>query len=217
MQMNEETKILYEGKTKRIHSISNESDYVLIEFKDSIPIEAGILEVQGRAKLACETSTFLMKFLKQKGVDTHFVEKLEGPKIKCLMTEAFPTRLVCRNIATRKFADRVGIEENLRFEDPIIEFYLEKDNKIVMVSQDAVRTLTDLSPDEITLLKSVASSINYYLKELFFQIDLDLAEIRLRFGRTQAGHLVLADEITGETMTIIERAETKNICTFLRR
>ena len=203
--MSKSTMILYDGRTKRVHALVDDPKHVITEFKDKIPIENVDNTVVGRAKLACKTTSFLMQYLAEKGVDTHLVEKVDETRIKCLKSDVFPTRVVCRNISTSAFADRIGIERNLVFGEPIIDFYLEKNEKVILVSRDTVRNFANISNNEITLIESVTASINYYLQELFKQIDLSLAEIRLRFGRTENGKLVLTDEISGETMSIMKK------------
>jgi phosphoribosylformylglycinamidine synthase PurS subunit len=59
-----------------------------------------------------------------------------------------------------------------------------------------------MTHQNLQLMRSVSLSVNYYLSELLKQQNLILVDFKLEFGSTKAGHIVLADELSGDTMRV---------------
>ncbi|MGY5875132.1 MAG: phosphoribosylaminoimidazolesuccinocarboxamide synthase [Candidatus Thorarchaeota archaeon] len=199
---------LHEGRIKRLYADPDSSNRVILEFTDYVYTgrDAKREEVPGKGKLACETSSFLMKYLKQKGIETHLVEKMDGPKIRCVKALIFPFVVVCRNLAAGSFSKRYDVEKGTKFPQPVVEFFM-KNEEIhgPMITPDAITNLGYAKILELAFLRSVTRSVNYYLGELMKQLDLTLVDFRLEFGVTDQNEIVITDEISGDTMRVWDK------------
>ena len=53
-----------------------------------------------------------------------------------------------------------------------------------------------ISDEELGLIEKLTLSINKILKEFFLNINIDLIDFKLEFGKNKSGELVLADEFS---------------------
>ena len=69
--------LLYEGKAKQIYA-TNDEQVVWIEYKDSATAFNGgkKAEIQGKGRLNNEITSLIFKKLKEKGIESHFIERL---------------------------------------------------------------------------------------------------------------------------------------------
>jgi phosphoribosylformylglycinamidine synthase PurS subunit len=77
-----------------------------------------------------------------------------------------------------------------------------------LITTDAIIRLGLAKREDLEFLKSVALSVNYYLAELLKQRDLVLIDFKLEFGRTEKGYIVLADELSPDSMRIWDSSAT---------
>lgn len=197
--------LIHEGKTKRVYADPESESRVIIEFSDTVTAGDGKKreKLTGKGQLACDMSCLLFGFLDRKGLDTHLVKALEGPKLLCQRADMIPIEVVCRNIAAGSFCRRYGVEKGKRLISPLIEFFLKDDAlSDPLITAEAAVALAYVDPQDLEFMRSVAGSVNYYLSELLKQADLDLVDFKLEFGRTDNGHILLADEISADTMRI---------------
>ncbi|TXT55349.1 MAG: Phosphoribosylaminoimidazole-succinocarboxamide synthase [Candidatus Thorarchaeota archaeon] len=197
--------VIREGKVKRVLEDPESSQHVIIEFTNFVTAGDGAKkeELEGKGRLACDITEFLLQYLSDKGIETHYVETLEGPKIRCFRAAILPVEVVCRNVAAGSFCRRYGIDRGIELSEPLVEFFL-KDDKLgdPLITEEAVMRLQLVNRSDIGFMKSIALSVNHYLSELFAQQNLRLVDFKLEFGRTADGRLVVADEISGDTMRI---------------
>ncbi|MFX1482086.1 MAG: phosphoribosylformylglycinamidine synthase subunit PurS [Promethearchaeota archaeon] len=197
--------LIVEGKVKKVYQDPDSDDRVIIEFTDSVTAGDGKKrsEFKGKGDLTSGMSQYLLGFLEGKGVDTHFLKTLDGPRIQCRKVKVFPIEVVCRNIAAGSFCKRYGIEKGKILDEPLVEFFLKNDNlHDPPISQDAIRLISLVSEENINFMKSVTLSVNHYVSELLKQSNLTLVDFKLEFGETSAGHIVVADELSGDTMRV---------------
>ena len=197
--------LIHDGKTKRVYQDPESDDREIVEFTDSIvldDVEKGE-SVTGKAELAYKMTEFLLGFLEGKGVDTHFIRSLESPKILVRKVDIYPVLVVCRNIATKSFCFRFGVEEGTVLEKPLVEFFLKNDSlHNPLITEQAMEAIGLMKDEILYFMRAVILSVNYYLAELLRQQNLVLADFRLEFGITKAGHIVVADELSLDNMSI---------------
>ncbi len=201
-------KLIHEGKVKKIFQDPDSSDRVIIEFTDSVTAGDGKKKevFEGKGNLTCQMTEYLLGFLEGKGVDTHFIKALDGPQMLCRKVEIYPVEVVCRNISAGSFCRRYGIKKGKDLDEPLVEFFLKDDNlHDPHISQDAIRILGLVSDEILQFMRSVTLSVNYYLTQLFKQCNLTLVDFKLEFGCTKAGHIVVADELSGDTMRVWDK------------
>ena len=82
-----------------------------------------------------------------------------------------------------------------------------------LINDDAIIRLNLATPFELELMSYYAKLINFYLRSLFSTIGLTFVDFKLEFGRMSDGTVVLADEITPDTMRLwrndVENPEEK--------
>jgi phosphoribosylaminoimidazole-succinocarboxamide synthase len=197
--------LIHEGETKRVYADPESEDRVIIEFTDNVrPEEKKRKEtLAGKGQISCDMSYLLFGFLEGKGIDTHLVKSLKGPKLLCQKAEIIPIDLVCRNVAAGVFCSSYDVEEGQQFDSPLIEMFLRKpDHSDSLITPEVAVALGHVDSQVMGLMASVARSANHYLTQLLAQVGLDLVDLMLRFGKTADGHVVLAGELSADTMRI---------------
>ncbi|RLI58213.1 MAG: phosphoribosylaminoimidazolesuccinocarboxamide synthase [Candidatus Thorarchaeota archaeon] len=198
-------KLIHEGKVKRVYQDPDSEDRVIIDFTDTVTAGDGAKreEFPGKGKLACDISYILLGFLEGKGIDTHLVKRLDDSKMLCQKANIIPVEVVCRNIAAGSFCRRYGVNKGERLAAPLVEFFLKDDSLgDPLITARAAESLSIASGDDLQFMESVTLSANHYLSALLSQVGLDLVDFKLEFGRTSDGHMVIADEISPDTMRI---------------
>jgi len=197
--------LIYEGKVKKVYQDPKSPERVIIEFTDLVTAGDGEKkeEIMGKGKLTSELTKYLLGYLEGKGIDTHFVKAHDEKQILCRKVEIYPVEVVCRNIAAGSFCRRYGLEKGKVLEEPLVEFFVKDDGlHDPLITQSGIVSLGLVSEEVLQFMKSVTLSVNYYLSELLQQRNLSLVDFKLEFGRTDAGHIVLADELSGDTMRV---------------
>ncbi|MHA2426142.1 MAG: phosphoribosylaminoimidazolesuccinocarboxamide synthase [Candidatus Thorarchaeota archaeon] len=197
--------LIHEGKVKKVYQDPESSDRVVIEFTDIVTAGDGKKreEIEGKGELTCRMTEYLLGYLEGKGIDTHFVRTLEGPQILARKVDIYPVEVVCRNIAAGSFCRRYGVEKGRALEKPLVEFFLKADSlHDPLITEEAITSLGLVTYENLQFMRSVVLSANYYLTELLKQQELTLVDFKLEFGCTEAGHIVVADELSGDTMRV---------------
>ncbi|VDL82593.1 unnamed protein product [Nippostrongylus brasiliensis] len=121
---------LAEGKTKVIYAIKSDQDHVLIRSKDQLTAfnAARKDQLQGKARIANNTTVNVFKFLDEIGVPTHFVAKSSDSDFIAKKCEMIPIEWVARRVATGSFLKRnPGVPQGYRFAEPKIETFFKDD------------------------------------------------------------------------------------------
>ncbi len=192
--------LIHDGKVKRVYQAPESPDKVIIEFTDTVATEEGEkkVEVKGKGELACKMTEYLLGYLEGKGIDTHLVKALDGSQLLCRKVDMYPFNVVCRNIAAESFCNRYNVKKGKVLDKPIIEFFLNDS----LITENGIISLGLATAEMIQFIQSVTLSANYYLTGLLRQQALTLVDFKLQFGSTKAGYIVIADELSGDTMRI---------------
>ncbi len=197
--------LIHEGKAKKVFRDEASADNVIIDFTDNVTAGDGEKHdiIEGKGKLACDLSDFFLQFLGAKGIDTHFIKRLNDTQLRCKKVTIYPLEVVCRNFAAGSFCKRYGVEKGNQLSAPLVEFFLKNDSlHDPLISSEAAIRLNLVSRQELEFMKSVTLSVNYYLSELLRQVNLTLVDFKLEFGKTTKGTILLADEISGDTIRV---------------
>jgi len=197
----EKRELLYEGKGKRLFK-TDDSNVLIAEFKDDLTAfnaeKRG--NEQGKGALNCKISTQLFKLLEAQGIKTHLIETLseDTQAVKCV--EIIPIEVVVRNTATGSLSRRLGIEDGKVLPFVLVEFYLKDDDLGDPIMNDEHALMMELAnEEEITVLKDLGRKVNEILKPFFAEINLNLIDFKLEFGRDSEGNILLADEISPDS------------------
>ncbi|OZI11010.1 phosphoribosylaminoimidazolesuccinocarboxamide synthase [Bacillaceae bacterium SAS-127] len=209
----EKGSMLYEGKAKRIYATKNE-DIVLIEYKDSATAFNGEkkAEISGKGRLNNEISSLIFLKLKELGIPSHFIEQLSEHEQLVKHVQIIPLEVVVRNKAAGSLAKRLGFEEGTPFAKPLVEFYYKKDELgDPLLTDDHIQLLQVATEAEVAVMKEQALKINEALIPLFAEMDIELIDFKVEFGKDQDGQIMLADEISPDTCRLWEKNTNRKL------
>ena len=198
--------VVYSGKAKDVVEVDEDS--VKIVFRDSISAFDGIKkeELTDKGKVNCLISTKLFEILNDYGFETHFIKRISDTEIMCKRVEILPIEVVCRNYSAGSLCKRYGLENGIKFEIPLIEFFV-KDDELhdPLIVSDVAIALGMIEKKEAILLEAITRAVNEALREVFEIISLTLVDFKLEFGKTADGRILIADEISADTMRLWEK------------
>lgn len=197
---------LYEGKAKIIYP-SSEAGMVRVYFKDDATAFNGQKRAQiaGKGAVNNQISSALFGYLEDHGIPTHFVRQLSEREMLVRQVQIVPLEVIVRNRTAGTFARRYGVEEGRVLPKPLLEFSYKNDALgDPLIYPEAALALGLLSEAELERIHALALQINTLLKDYFAQRNLELVDFKLEFGRLPDGSLVLADEISPDTMRLWE-------------
>mgnify|MGYP000870743385 CR=1 FL=1 len=200
---------LYEGKAKKIYATDDEQ-VVWIEYKDSATAFNGVkkAEIAGKGRLNNEITSLIFEKLKDKGIESHFINRISETEQLVKKVTIVPLETVVRNIAAGSFSKRLGLEEGEKLSRPIVEFYY-KDDALgdPLLTDDHIEVLRIAKQEDRELIKEMALKVNEVLSSLFAEFNIKLIDFKLEFGKDAEGNILLADEISPDTCRLWD-AET---------
>lgn len=192
---------LYEGKAKKVFA-TDMKDVVLVSYKDDATAFNGLKKgtITGKGAINNKVTNFMMQILEKEGVPTHFVEELNDRETLVKKVSIVPLEVIIRNISAGSFAKRYGVEEGIVFAEPTIEFsYKNDDLGDPLINSYHALALGIATKEDIETIKAMAFKVNEVMKKFFKNINIDLVDFKLEFGKTADGTIVLADEISPDT------------------
>ena len=141
-----------------------------------------------------------MKMLESKGIPTHFVEELSDRETVVKKVKIVPLEVIVRNIAAGSMSKRLGIEEGTVLPTTVFEYsYKNDDLGDPLINDYHALAMQLCTREELDQIASYAFKINEILKAFFKEINVDLVDFKLEFGKLSDGTIVLADEISPDT------------------
>ena len=209
----EKKDFLYEGKAKQIYSTDDEN-YVIIHYKDDAT--AGNGEKKGSIKdkgiINNQITALLFTRLEEKGIRTHFKEKLNDRDQLCEKVKIFPLEVIVRNIITGSMSKRLGVKEGTKPENTILEICYKNDEYGDPLINDHHAVALGLATyDELKKIYEITLKINDFLKELFDKEGIILVDCKIEFGKNSKGEILLADEITPDTCRLWDKETGKKL------
>ncbi|WP_346936645.1 phosphoribosylaminoimidazolesuccinocarboxamide synthase [Clostridium sp.] len=191
---------IYEGKAKRIFKTEKE-DEVLVYYKD----DATAFNGEKKASIASKgilnntISSIIFEMLKEKGIKTHFVEKISDREQICKKVDIIPLEVIVRNIAAGSMAKRYGVEEGTELKTTVLEISYKNDELGDPLMNDYhAMALGIATKEELDYIYDQASKVNKILTEFFLNQDIKLVDFKLEFGKLN-GEILLADEVSPDT------------------
>ena len=195
-------KMLYEGKAKTIFE-GPTANTVIQYFKDDATANNAEKHsiINGKGVLNNSISDFLMRKIHEIGIPTHYIKKLNMREQLVKKVEIIPVEFVVRNIAAGSIVKRLGLKEGKVFSNPLIEYYLKRDDLgDPLVNEDHIVNFNWGTREELEEMQEYGLRINDFLRGLFLGIGLKLVDFKIEFGRyfseEDGTELLLADEIS---------------------
>ena len=193
--------LLYEGKAKRVYA-TDQPDRVAVEYKDDATAFNALKKAQlaGKGELNCQISARLFELLEREGIPTHYLG-LQAPNwMQVRPVRIVPVEVVIRNIAFGSLCKQMPIEPGTALEPPLLDLYFKDDAfGDPLLSEARLERLGLLNPEQRRELERLAMAVNTCLRAFFASIELQLVDFKIELGFTDAGELVVADEISPDT------------------
>jgi phosphoribosylaminoimidazole-succinocarboxamide synthase len=192
---------LYEGKAKILYE-SDQSNQILQYFKDEATAGNGVKKgiIPNKGIYNCAITSRIFKTLNEINIPTHFLSKVGDRSILTTKADVIPLEVVLRNTIAGSLAKRLGKSEGTPISRTILEFYFKNDALgDPMINDDHVEVLDILSQRNLAIIKHLALRVNQELYPRFFRIGLDLIDLKLEFGFSHNGEIILIDEISPDT------------------
>lgn len=192
---------LYEGKAKKVYKTDN-PDLYIVTYKDDATAfngeKKGTIENKGIVNNL--VTNHLMSMLETKGINTHFVEELSDRETVVKKVEIVPIEVIVRNIAAGSLSKRLGLPEGTVLNKTVLE-YSYKDDELgdPMINEYHIAALDLATPEELKIIADYAFKINDILGDYLKDLNIELIDFKLEFGRTSTGEIILADEISPDT------------------
>lgn len=197
----EKTKQLYEGKAKKVYATTDPELYI-VDYKDDATAFNGEKKgtIHNKGIINNRVTNHLMKLLEKAGVPTHLVEEISERETIVKKVTIVPLEVIVRNVAAGSLAKRLGIDEGVVMNKTVLEFCY-KDDALgdPMVNEYHILAMGWATKEEIDLIAKYSLMVNDFLTNYLKDVNIELIDFKLEFGKTSDGTLILADEISPDT------------------
>ena len=183
--------LLYSGKAKDLF-LTDDENLIIAHYKDQATMLNGARKetIKGKGVLNNQISSLIFRKLNAAGVATHFIEKISETEQLNKKVSIIPLEVVLRNVTAGSFSKRFGVEEGIKLDTPIVEFYYKNDDlDDPFINDEHVKFLGIASDEDIAYIKAETRRINDLLKDWFSQIGLSLIDFKLEFGKDKEGNI----------------------------
>ncbi|MGI5966394.1 MULTISPECIES: phosphoribosylaminoimidazolesuccinocarboxamide synthase [Anaerotruncus] len=192
---------LYEGKAKKVFKTDDPNAYI-VEYKDDATAFNGLKKgtIAGKGAINNRVSNHLMKMLEKNGIPTHLIEELSERETLVKKVTIVPIEVIVRNIAAGSLSKRLGLPEGQKLAKTVLE-YSYKDDALgdPMINDYHVFAMELATPEELKLIADYSFRINDLLAAYLKDLNIELIDFKLEYGKTPDGQIILADEISPDT------------------
>lgn len=195
------TEQMYEGKAKKVFA-TDDPNFCIVSYKDDATAFNGLKKgtILGKGAINNRVTNYLMKLLEKDGIPTHFVEELSDCETVVKKVSIVPLEVIVRNIAAGSLAKRLGLPEGTKLKRTVLEYcYKDDDLGDPMVNEYHILAMEYCTKEELDLIAKYALKINDILTDYLKDVNIELIDFKLEFGKTPDGTIVLADEISPDT------------------
>lgn len=192
---------LYEGKAKKVYA-TNDPNLVIVDYKDDATAFNGEKKgtISGKGSINNRMTNFMFGMLEKEGVPTHLVEEISDRETIVKKVSIVPLEVIIRNVAAGSFSKRMGVEEGTKLLTPILEFsYKNDDLGDPFINDYYALALGLATKEEIDTIAKYAFKVNEFMVNFFKNLNIDLIDFKIEFGKTSDGTIILADEISPDT------------------
>lgn len=193
--------MIYEGKAKKVYN-TDDPCLVIVDYKDDATALNGLKKgtIHDKGIINNRVTNHLMKLLEKNGIPTHLVEEISDRETIVKKVSIVPLEVIVRNIAAGSLAKRLGLDEGVKMKKTVLEFCY-KDDALgdPMVNEYHILAMEYCSKEELDLIASYSLKVNEILSDYLKDVNIELIDFKLEFGKTNDGTIVLADEISPDT------------------
>lgn len=192
---------LYEGKAKKVYA-TDDPRYCIVDYKDDATAFNGLKKgtISGKGVINNRVTNHLMQMLEKEGIPTHFVKELSQRETLVLKVNIIPLEVIVRNIAAGSLSKRLGLAEGTKLNPTVLEFSYKDDSLgDPMVNNWHIKAMNLATDEDLAQITEYSFKINELLRNYLKDLNIDLIDFKLEFGKTIDGKIVLADEISPDT------------------
>ncbi len=201
--------LLLVGKAKNVYR--NDENSIIMEFTNNITAFNNQMSdrLENKGKINCEITMLLFNELKKANIAIHIIEQLNPTDILCKKLSMIPLEVIVRNYAKGSIVKKFGVKEYFKFNNPIVEFSLKNDSlNDPLISERQIIGLNIVNENDLNQIILIALKINLILSKLFIEKNITLLDFKIEFGKDNQGQIILADEISPDSMRL-ENLDTK--------
>ena len=141
-----------------------------------------------------------MKLLEKNDIPTHFVEEISQRETLVKKVTIIPIEVIVRNIVAGSLSKRLGLPEGTKLAKTVLE-YCYKDDALgdPIINEYHIAALELATKEEISLIANYSFKINEILQNYLKDLNIELIDFKLEFGKSTDGKIILADEISPDT------------------
>jgi phosphoribosylaminoimidazole-succinocarboxamide synthase len=194
---------LAEGKTKIIYAHPRQPELAVMVQKDAISAGDGARRnmIPGKGALSGRTAANVFGLLNRHGVPTHFVEAPADGEMVVVRCRMIPLEVVMRRLATGSYLKRhPESREGESFEPVLVEFFIKDDARHdPQMQPDEITREGVAITDEIAHMTDLGREVFGILERAWAAQEIQLVDLKIEFGRTPDGTLVVADMIDNDS------------------
>ena len=194
--------LIFEGNEKRIYAV-DDPNQVLFHYNDVIVAYNGVkrARLKGKGILTNKISALLLAYLNDRGIHTHFVERVDDREQLCRKIEIIPLEVVVHNRMAGTLASKLGVEDGFKPANTIVDLCYNNDELgDPLVNRDQAVALGLASYDDLDKMLVMARKTANLLTELFHKAGIELVDAKIEFGRaSDTGEIIISDEISPDT------------------
>ena len=210
--MTKKSELISEGKAKSLFTTANADELRMVYRDDTSAFDGKKKEaLLGKGEVNNKFNACVMNYLEERGVETHFIRDLSETESIVKKLDMLPVECVVRNIATGSLCKRLGVEQGIKFKEPLFEFFLKNDDLgDPLINDNHITAFGWGTEDEINFMKQKTKEINVHLSELFDKNDLILVDYKVEYGRYEQ-KLLLGDEFTPDGCRIWDKTTRESL------
>jgi phosphoribosylaminoimidazole-succinocarboxamide synthase len=204
---------IYEGKAKKVFA-TDDANLCIVSYKDDATAFNGEKRgtIAGKGAINNRVTNHLMRLLMKDGIPTHLVEELSDRETLVKRVKIVPLEVIVRNIAAGSLSKRLGLPEGTPMKSTVLEFCY-KDDALgdPMVNEYHIFAMEFATPEELRLISDYSLKINRILSNYLKDLNIELVDFKLEYGKTADGTIVLADEISPDTCRFWDSVTKKKL------
>ena len=194
VQINE---LIREGVTKRIYA-TQDPDKAVVYFKDEAMAYHGLKRgrILGKGEVNNQVCRTFFGLLSKNHIPNHYIEQVDARQSLIWRCEMIPISVKVRDRVAGTLHERTGLPMGMKMSPPVIEFFYkneELENPLINISHILAMNLA--TREEMDYITDVSLQINKLIYAYLSDLDIELIDFTLEFGRFK-GSVLVADEIS---------------------
>jgi|SRR6056300_193612 phosphoribosylaminoimidazole-succinocarboxamide synthase len=209
-------KVIYEGKAKILYQ-GTQPNTIIQYFKDDATAfnNKKFAIINGKGVLNNRISSFLMDKVKDIGIPTHFIKRINMREQLVHKVDIIPIEVVVRNIAAGSICKRFGLKEGESLPRPIVEYYYKSDElNDPLISEEHITAFDWANSNELEDIFNMSLRVNDFLLGIFSSISIKLVDFKLEYGRLFKDdnlEIILADELSPDNFRLWDNNTNKKL------